>query len=346
MNHNAYEIGPQQGLASLRPVVRERPEPGPGEVLLRVRTACLNHRDLLVLAGRYGPRRDEHRVPLSDGVGEVLALGAGVSGWQPGQRAICAHFVSWLDGDFNPAVFAADLGTSRDGWLAEYLCLPASALVAVPDSLSDEQAAPLCAAGLTAWHALVELGRVKAGELVLALGTGGVSIYALQLAKLHGARVAITSSSDAKLEQARALGADLTINYRRHPDWAAELLRANGGQRADLIVETGGLGSLAASIDAAAPNARIALIGALAAGQAAQGLPNFTSLVTKNLSLKGITSGSRAMLQRLVRAADTRGLVPVIDRRFDFDEAPAAYAHLQAAGHLGKVLIRGRASAR
>lgn len=336
-----FEIGSQQGLSGLRMAERASVAPGPGQVLVRLRAACLNHRDLLVLQGRYGPLRPDTRIPLSDGVGEVIALGEGCGELALGQRVICPHFVSWLDGEFHPRIFAADLGTSLDGWLAETLLLPAAAVVTVPDALSDSQAAPLCAAGLTAWHALVELGRVRAGDLVLTLGTGGVSIFALQLAKMHGARVAITSSSDAKLDLARELGADITVNYRTHPDWAAELLRASGGQGADIILETGGLATLPASIDAAAPNARIAVIGALG-GYAATSLPNFTTLVLKNLVLKGITSGSRRMLERLVRAAAAHALAPVIDCEFGFDDAAEAYAHLQAAEHLGKVLIRGR----
>lgn len=339
MMMKAYEIGPQKGLGSLRAVQRPLPVPGPGEALLRLRAACLNHRDLLVLQGRYGPPRPQQRIPLSDGVGEVMALGAGCDDVRLGQRMISPHFVSWIDGDFDPAIFGADLGTSLDGWAAEAVLVPAAALVAVPDVLSDAQAAPLCAAGLTAWHALVDVGRVKPGDLVLTLGTGGVSILALQLAKLHGARVAITSSSDAKLARARELGADFTVNYRTHPDWAPELLRLSGGQGADVILETGGLATLPASIDAAAPNARIAIIGALGGRRAAR-LPNFTTLVLKNLTVKGITSGSRAMLAQLVQAAAAHGLTPVIDREFSFDDAANAYAHLRSARHFGKVLIR------
>lgn len=336
----AYEIGAQQGLAGLRAVQRKLPAPGAGQALLRVRATCLNHRDLKVLAGSYGPRRPETRIPVSDGVGEVIALGEGCSGIAVGDRVISPHFVSWLDGAFAPSAFASDLGISLDGWLAEQILVPAVALVAVPDTLADEQAAPLCAAGLTAWNALVEFSRIQSGDLVLALGTGGVSIFALQIAKMHGARVAITSSSDEKLAVARELGAEITINYRKHPDWAAELLRVNGGQGADAIVETGGLATLSASIAAAAPNARIALIGALANAENA-GLPNFSTILGKNLTLKGITAGSRAMLQRLVRAAAANGLKPVINKQFSFDEAAQAYAYLQAADHLGKVLIRG-----
>jgi NADPH:quinone reductase-like Zn-dependent oxidoreductase len=339
MNYKAFEIGTQEGLNSLRAVRRDLPAPGPGQVLVRVRMACLNHRDLRVLSGTYGPRRPENRVPVSDAVGEVMAVGSGVQGVEIGSRVISPHFVQWPDGRFDPSMFAADLGITMDGWLAEYALVPAAALVVVPAQLSDEQAAPLCAAGLTAWNAVVEFGQVRAGDLVLALGTGGVSIFALQLAKMHGARVAITSSSDEKLAKARALGADITINYRHDPDWAAALMRETGGRGADIVVETGGLATAALSIAAAAPNGRLALIGALA-GSDAVPLANFSTIIGKNLHLGGITSGSRRMLSSLVSAATANRLQPVINRTFSFDDAPQAYAWLAAAEHLGKVAIR------
>jgi NADPH:quinone reductase-like Zn-dependent oxidoreductase len=332
-----FEIGDQKGLSSLTASERPDPMPGPGEAVLRVRAVCLNHRDLNIVSGTYGPRKPADRIPVSDGIGEVIALGDGVSSLKVGDRAICGHFCSWFDGAFSPAIFARDLGVTLDGWLAEQIVVPAAALVPVPGSLTDERAAALGAAGLTAWHALVEVGRVKAGDLVLALGTGGVSIFALQLAKMHGARVAITSSSDEKLAQARALGADILVNYGTHADWAAEIMAASGG--ADIIVETGGLATLSQSIAAAAPNARIVLIGALA-GQPAQVLPNFSSILGKNLVLRGITAGSRRMLADLVRAADANTLEPVIGATFGFDEAPDAYAFLKSGKCLGKVLIR------
>ena len=337
-----YEIGAQQGLQSLRASQRPVPQPGPGQVVLRVLAVCLNHRDMLVLNGTYGPRRAEERVPVSDGVGEVVAVGEGVTDFKRGDRATSGHFVRWLDGAFNPRFFGHDLGISHDGWLAEQILVPADALVPIPDSMSNEQAAVLPAAGLTAWNALVEVGRIKAGDLVLALGTGGVSIMALQLAKMHGARVAITSSSDDKLAMARALGADITVNYRTDPDWAAAVVRANGGTGADIVIETGGLPTLAASIAACAPNARLALIGAL--GQAAtDGTPplaNLGGIVGKNLTLRGITAGSRSMLQSMVKAVAAARVTPVIDKTFAFDEAPQAYQHLKSGSHFGKVMIR------
>lgn len=334
-----YEIGSQTGLGSLRRAERLSIAPGPGEALVRVRAVCLNHRDLKIVAGSYGPRRAPERVPASDGVGEIVACGAGVADLQIGQRVICGHFVSWLDGAFAPSVFGTDLGVTRDGWLAEQIVLPASALVTVPDGLSDDQAVALPSAGLTAWNALVEVGRIRAGERVLVLGTGGVSMIALQLARMHGARVAVTSSSSAKLDVARELGADLTIDYNAEPEWGSVVQKAGG---ADIVIETGGLATLSQSIGAAAPNGRIVLIGALGSPQAsaAASLPNFSSVVGKNLTLRGITAGSRSMLVQLVKAAAASQLQPVIGRTFGFDEAADAYAYLASGEHLGKVMIR------
>lgn len=334
----AYEIGSQEGLQSLRAVTRPDLTAGPGEAVLRVRSVCLNHRDLLLLKARYGPRRPENRIPVSDGVGEVIALGAGVQGLQIGQRVSCGHFVGWADGEFHPATLENDLGISVDGWLAEQIRVPASALVPVPDSVSNECAAALPAAGLTAWNALTEAAQVKAGDLVLALGTGGVSIFALQLAKMHGARVAITSSSDEKLARMKEMGADITINYKTQPDWAAALLAANGGTGANIIIETGGLGTLSQSIAAAAPNASIVLIGALGAS-AQVNLPNFSGVIIKNLRLRGVTAGNRRMFRAFMAAAAANRLQPVIHRRFRFEEAPAAYTYLESGDHIGKIMI-------
>jgi len=334
----AYQIGPQTGLDSLTPVVRDAPRPGSGEVLLKVLQVCLNHRDMNVLTGTYGPRRDESRIPVSEGVGEIIGLGEGVNGLAVGDRVIGPHFVSWIDGAFSPAAFAHDVGITHDGWLAEQVVMPAAALIKLPDSVSNDQAAPLASSALTAWHALVEVGQIKAGDLVLTLGTGGVSIFALQIAKMHGARVAITSSSDEKLALARKLGADITINYNVTRDWPAALADATGGRGADIILETGGQSTLPLSITAAAPNAHIVIIGFLAGFESA-GLPNYGSIIGKNLTLRGIAEGSRAMLARLLAAVDANSLQPVIDKRFSFDEAPLAYRHLASGAHVGKVII-------
>lgn len=333
----AYQWGPQIGLSSLTLSNRPDPVAGPGEVVLKVRLVCLNNRDIQVLEGRYGAKKAEDRIPLSEGVGEVVALGDGVDTVKLGDRAVFAHFATWQDGPFKMTAFAADYGLTHDGWLAEYIKVPGSALVRVPDEVSDEQAAPLASSALTAWHAVVEIGQVRAGDVVLALGTGGVAIWALQLAKANGARVVITSSSDAKLDLARKLGADLCVNYATHPQWEAEVLRLTGGTGADIVVETGGLGTLPQSIGAAAVNGRIVTI---AVGSADGPLPNYGSIIGKNLTIRGIAEGSRAMLVRLLRAIAANNIQPVIDRTFPFDEAPAAFAYLKSGAHVGKVMIR------
>jgi NADPH:quinone reductase-like Zn-dependent oxidoreductase len=334
----AYQIGEQQSLLDLALVERPALVCGPGQARVKVEAVCLNHRDLKILTGAYGPRKPADRVPCSDGVGVVIAVGEGVTQVQVGDRVTCGHFVTWLDGAFSPSAFSIDLGVTADGWLAEEVLVPAAALVKAPPGLGVRQVAPLPSAGLTAWNAIVEVGRIKAGDLVLALGTGGVAIFALQLAKLHGAQVAITSSSDAKLEKARTMGADFTVNYRSNPDWAAALMTATGGRGADIILETGGGETLSQSIAAAAPNARIALIGSLS-GSFIGDIPNFSSMIGKNLILRGIAAGNRKMLVDLVSAARANNLAPPIDHVFSYDEAPEAFAYLKSGNHFGKIMI-------
>jgi NADPH:quinone reductase-like Zn-dependent oxidoreductase len=334
----AWEIGSQTGLDSLRLVDRADPVPGVGEVLVNVHAACLNHRDLLTLQNRYGGPKPETRIPLSDGVGTVEAVGAGVDQGWVGKRVTAPHFVGWLDGPFSPAAFGQDLGITRDGWLAEKIVLPEAALIAVPDALSDEQVAAMPAVGATVWSAIAEFAAIKPGELLLAYGTGGVSIAALQIGKALGAKVALTSSSDSKLEQCRALGADYLINYRASPDWPAALSEATGGKLADVVVDTVGFAALGETISATAPNGRVALIGALS-GPTEQ-MPSLFGIIGKNLTLKGITSGSRDMLAEVLALVERSNLQPVIDKSFAFDDAPQAYAHLESGAHLGKVMIR------
>ena len=260
----AFQLGPQTGIDGLSLVDRPAPRSGSGRRgVARPRRvpqpprSADRRRDIWPAATRNAD-------PLSEGVGEVIALGDGVASVKLGDRVVCPHFVTWLGGAFTPSAFGTDIGVTHDGWLAEQVSVPAAALVVVND-LTDRQAAPLASSALTAWHAVVEVGQVNAGDTVLALGTGGVSIFALQIAKASGARVAITSSSDAKLATARALGADITINYAT-TDWAAALNEATGGKGADIVVETGGQATLGQSIAAAAVGGRIVVIGALGGG--------------------------------------------------------------------------------
>lgn len=341
----AWEIGPrgagERGIGGMRLVERAEPSPGPGEVLVRVIAAGLNYRDLMVLRGHYGSDLPESRIPLSDGVGEVIALGEGVTGFAPGDRVIAPHFLTWLDdGAYSPAVFAQDMGVSADGWLAEQIVLPAAAALKVPDAVSDTTAASLAVVGATVWHAMMAFGGAGEGSLVLAQGTGGVSIFALLLAKALGARFAITSSSDAKLDRARALGADFAINYRDRPDWGAALLEATGGRGADVVVDTLGFAALGETLAASAPNARIGTLGALAGTPQDTASASQGALIGKNIAIKGIASGSRSMLERALAVVARHGIAIPVDHSFAFADAPAALACLDDGHHFGKVVIR------
>ncbi len=326
----AYEL--RQGMTgpqALHRVTRDAPVPGAGEVLVRMRAAALNFRDLAILSGKYigGPvARDT--VPLSDGAGEVVDVGSGVTGFATGERVVAA----FTQGPDHQA-----LGSPLDGVLREYAVFAADGLVAMPDHLEFETAATLPCAGVTAWNALFEGKPLKPGETVLTLGTGGVSLFALQLAKLAGARVIITSSSDEKLDRARRLGADETINYSHTPDWEQAVLGLTDGRGVDHLVEVAAPATLPKSYQAIGPGGEISLIGVLtrSAGDLA---PH--PLMLKGATLRGIFVGRHELLVALARAVAVNRMVPVVDRVFDFDAAPEAYAFLKAAGHFGKVVIR------
>lgn len=333
----AFQIGEQTGIEALAAATRPDPVAGPGDAVIAPRLVSLNNRDIQIVRGSYGAKKPVERIPVSEGVGTVVAVGTGVTQVKAGDRVISGHFVNWAGGDFGYHAFGHDIGVTHDGWLAERVVIPASALIRVPDAISDKDAAALAAAGLTAWNALVAVAKVKAGDLVLCLGTGGVAIFALQIAKANGARVAITSSSDEKLELARKLGADIAINYRTHPEWAAELMAQTGNAGADIVVETGGQGTLGQSIAAAAVNGRIVIIGVTAGKDMA--ISNYGTVIGKNLTLRGIANGSREMLVALVRAVEANGIETVVSEVFPFDAAPEAYAYLASGGHVGKVMI-------
>jgi NADPH:quinone reductase-like Zn-dependent oxidoreductase len=302
-----------------------------------VHAAALNHRDLLIAAARYGKAKPPERIPLGDGAGVVAALGPGVVGTAIGDRVSAPHFARWVDGAYVPAVFDHDLGNSVDGWLADYVILPASSLVKVPASLSLLDAAALPAAGITAWTVLHSFAAIKAGDTVLVLGTGGVSIIALQLARMAGARVAITSSSDEKLAVARTLGAAITVNYRRQPEWQDEVLAQTDGRGVDIVVETVGWATIERSAACCAPNGRIGLLGALATPAATVNPAGL--MVRKNLIVKGITSGSARELAEVFAVYHANKVKPKIDRVFPFEDAAAGYNYLDSAEHVGKVLI-------
>lgn len=334
-----WEIGPRSGIAGLRLSARADPVPGPGEVTLLITAAGLNYRDLMVLAGQYGTALPDTRIPLSDGVGTVAEIGPEVTGVSLGQRFIAPNFTRWTDGPFAMGLFGQDLGVTADGWLAETIVVPAAALIAVPGTVSDATAATLAVVGGTVWHAMVAFGEAGPGKLVLTQGTGGVSLFALQLARALGAQVAITSSSEAKLERCRKLGADYAIDYRARPDWAVALLEATGGRGADVVVDTLGFPALGATVSACAVEARIGTLGALSGSPAAHASASQGAIIGKNLTIKGIASGSRAMLAAALEVVAREGIEMVVDRSFTFENAPAAYRHLESGAHMGKVLI-------
>lgn len=324
------------GVENLVRVERDAPQPGACEVVVKFHAASLNYRDLMFVRGVYNPKTRFPAAPLSDGAGEVVALGEGVTRWKVGDR-VCPIFVQgWLEGRYNAEKSQTTLGAGDlDGVLRDLGAFSEQSLVRIPDHLSYEEAATLPCAALTAWQSLVEYSKLRAGETVLTLGTGGVSIFAVQLAKLHGARVIATSSSDEKLARVRELGADETINYKTHPDWEREVLRLTDGVGVDYVVEVGGAGTLAKSCAATRIDGRITLIGVLAAG------PGFNpiSLLMKRVGLQGIFVGSRQMFEDMNAAISLNQLKPVIDRTFSFDEAPDALRYMETGSHFGKIVI-------
>jgi len=331
-----WELRDGFGLEYLKLVERPDPAPGPGEVLLRMRAASLNFRDTLVVRGGYGPRFALPLIPVSDGVGAVIGIGEGVTGLRNGERVCPIFFPSWISGPPSQDRFRISLGGDVDGTLTQQMCLPAAHVVPVPDHLTDAEAASLPCAGVTAWSAVIGQGRVGPSDTVLIHGTGGVALFALQFAKAAGARVIITSSDDGKLERARALGADGTINYRRTPDWDKAVKGMTAGEGVDHVVELGGAGTLERSVRAARIGGTLSLIGVLAGATAEVPLP---LVVMRNLRLQGVTVGSRDDFAAMVRAIAHHALRPVVDRTFPFEDAPQAFGYLEQQRHFGKVCI-------
>lgn len=315
-------------------VEREMPQPGPGEVLIRVRACSLNYRDSLIAKGQYmGGVIDRDIIPLSDGAGEVEAVGAGVTRFKAGDRVAGTFFQGW-DSGLASGIFPALGAPPAKGMLAEYVTLPEFGIVPLANSLSFEQAATLPCAGVTAWNALMEgFPAVKPGAWVAVLGTGGVSLLALQIAKAAGARVIATSSSDDKLERVTAMGADAVINYQTTPAWGVEAARITGG--VDHVVEVGGQGTLAQSMQAIGFNGEIAIIGVLSR----EGNVTPRDMMFKAGRMRGIFVGSAAMARSLNTAIDANAIKPVVDRIFGFDDVKAAYAYHASPALFGKTVI-------
>jgi NADPH:quinone reductase-like Zn-dependent oxidoreductase len=331
----AYEVTGTTGLDSVvLNADRRQPEPAHDQILIRMRAAAMNYRDQGVIKGAYGYTRFPV-IPLSDGAGEVVAVGAGVTRFKVGERVASNFFQTWPGGKMPHDAARNSLGGQLDGVLAEYVALPQIGAIHIPDHLSFEQAATLPCAALTAWNALVETGRIKAGETVAVLGTGGVSCFGIQFARMHGAHVFLTSSSDDKLAKGKALGADTLINYKATPDWDQEVLRATEGVGVDHVIEVGGANTLEKSMNAARPGGSIYVIGALAGA----GHINPRMINRKGLRLQGVHVGSREMFAAMNRAIAATGLRPAIDRIFAFAEAKQAYAYQASGAHFGKIVI-------
>jgi NADPH:quinone reductase-like Zn-dependent oxidoreductase len=312
--------------------------PRPNEVLVRIRAASLNYRDVMIVGGTYNPRMRLPAIPLSDAAGEIVEVGSEVAAWKPGDRVMPLFAQRWFDGESSEETRRTALGAGSqwDGVLREYGAFREDAVVRVPNYLSFEEAATLPCAALTAWNALAVSGRVKPAESVLTLGSGGVSIFALQFAKLFDARVIATSSSDEKLEKLKGLGADETINYRKREDWDKAVLELTNKRGADHVVEVGGAGTLARSINAVRVAGHIAMIGALDTDGAFNHVPIFM----RSIRLQGIFVGSKRMFEEMLRAVEFAEMKPVIDRVFEFDDIRDALKYMETGSHFGKIVVR------
>ncbi|SDF48833.1 zinc-dependent alcohol dehydrogenase family protein [Terriglobus roseus] len=312
------------------------PEPAPHEVLVKIHAVSLNYRDLMLVQGRYDPHVQKPRIPCSDGAGEVVAVGSAVTAFRKGDRVVAPFFLDWLDGPPTAAAPASALGGAIDGTLATHQIFPERALVAIPEKFSYAEAATFPCAATTAWHALVSTANIGPQDTVLLLGTGGVSIFGLQIAKLRGARILITSSSDDKLGRALSLGADHGINYRRHPDWDKQVRDITGKVGATHVLEVGGAGTLPLSLRSAAIGAQVSVIGVLTGLEEPL---NIGQILMKTLRVQGIYVGSRAMLAESLQAFADNDIHPIIDRTFEFERAKEAFHALEKAHHFGKTVI-------
>ncbi len=331
----AFELRNRTGLDSLALTDRPEPRPGPGEVLIQMRAASLNPRDVLLLDGSLYPDARLPLVPLSDGVGMVLAVGEKVTRVKTGDRVAGIFHQNWLAGDIPDGNLS--LGGDMDGVLAQQIVLHQDGVTPVPEHLSDEEAATLPCAAVTAWNALMVQGNLKPGNTVLVQGTGGVSLFALQFSLLAGARVIVLSSSDEKLERVRRLGAQETINYKRTPDWEKDVIERTDGKGADHIIDVGGSDTLPRSLKAVRKQGQIVLVGILSGISTEIVIPQ---ILVRQVRLRGVYVGSRRMFEEMNVAISLHKLKPVVDRVFPFGEAVDALRYMKKGGYFGKIGIR------
>lgn len=334
----AMVFGEPKGPDFLKLVERPMPVPGPGEVLVKLGAAALNFRDLLIAKGGYRSRqKQQDLVPLSDGAGTITALGPDVHDFKVGDRVTACFFQEWPAGTATEHAMESDTGRAVDGALQEYRAYKTSGLVHTPAHLSDAEAATLTCAGLTAWSAVFRLGHTQPGDVLLTQGTGGVSLFALQFAKMGGATVIVTSSSDAKLARARDLGADHGINYAANAEWGAAAKTLAGGDGVDNVVELGGTETMKQSLIAVRPGGTLSLIGVLSGATTGNVLLPF--IISRDVRLQGVTVGPREDMDRMCRAIEAAAMKPVIDKVFGFEDSADAYRHLASGVHFGKVCI-------
>lgn len=332
----AWIVNESFGLENLKLVQRDEPEVGPGQLKLKMKAMCLNYRDLMMVKGQYNPRQPLPLVPLSDGLGEVVEVGEGVEGFEVGDRVCPTFNQSWLAGEPTKSKFAGTLGGPLDGTLREFMVIDADGAVAVPEYLSDSEAACLPCAAVTAWNALVTYGGITAGDTVLVQGTGGVSMFGLQIGVALGARVIVTSSSDEKLEKVREMGAWKTLNYKKNPDWGKRVRREFTDEGVDHVVEIGGASTLEQSMEAVRIGGQISVIGVLS------GVKEELSVIPilmKGITLQGIFVGHRESFEAMNRAFEAHEIHPHISDRFAFEDAPQAFELMERSRHFGKIVI-------
>jgi NADPH:quinone reductase-like Zn-dependent oxidoreductase len=332
-----YELTADFGIEALKLQERQTGVLKDHEVLVKVMAVSLNYRDLLVIKGLYSKRLPFPLIPVSDGAGEVVEVGEQVTRVKPGDRVAAIFMQKWLAGAIKKEYVGSALGGAVDGMLADYVVLPEDGLVSIPDYLSYAEAATLPCAGVTAWNAVVASGKVKPGDTLLTMGTGGVSIFALQFARMNGARVIVTSSSDEKLERAKGLGASELINYKQNTDWAKAALELTDNIGVDQVVELGGAGTLDQSLKAVRVGGHVSLIGVLSAGSGSGFNP--MQVLMKNVCLQGIYVGSRQMFEDMERAMSLARMKPIIDRVFEFSQTREALKFMESQAHFGKIVI-------
>lgn len=328
----SYQVTKPGGLENLSIVEQDIPQPGIGEVLVRWRASSLNFHDYMVAVG--GIPVDEGRVPMSDGSGEVVAVGDGVSCWKAGDRVLSLFFPDWINGRPRATSTQAISGDTSDGFAREYSCIAADSLSRMPSNHDFEEAATLPCAAMAAWRALMVEGNLQAGDSVLVQGTGGMSIFALQFAKAAGAYVYATTSSDDKMSRLKELGADEVFNYRTDKAWGKTIAQRSGG--VDIVLDVGADATIKHSIDAVATGGYIALIGVLGGITAELDMP---SVVLKHIKMSGLAVGSKEMQEKMIAAIETNDIHPVIDRRFAFDELAQAFEYQAGGSHFGKIVL-------